>query len=59
MPKVIIKDNESFDEGVKRFKRLVNKSNVLLDYRKHDFYVKPGLKRRLKREQARHNKRKF
>lgn len=59
MPKVIIRENETFEDGVKRFKRLVNKSNILADYRKHNFYVKPGLKRRLKDELARRNKRKY
>lgn len=59
MPKVVLKEKEEFDELFKRFKRTVNKSGVLNDCKKHDYYVKPGLKKRLKKEEARHPKRKF
>lgn len=58
MPKVSIRENEDFDELVRRFKRSVNKSGVIADFRKHDYYIKPGLRRRLKDEQSR-RKRKF
>ncbi len=52
MPKTIVRDNETLDDAMKRFKRQVNKANVIADYRKHDFFLKKGLKRKLKSEEA-------
>lgn len=53
LPKTIVKDNESLDRARKRFKRQVNKAGTIADYRKHDFFLKKGLKRKLKSENAR------
>ena len=53
VPKIIVKDNESVDSARKRFKRQVNKAGTIADYRKHDFFLKKGLKRKLKSENAR------
>ena len=53
MPKTIVRENESLDEALRRFKRQVNKSGVLLEARKRKFYLKPGLKRKMKSEMAR------
>lgn len=53
MPKTIVKENESLDDALKRFKRQVNKASIIADYRKHDFFLKKGLKRKLKSENAR------
>ena len=44
---------ETLDEALRRFKRQVNKSGVLLETRKREFYLKKGLKRKLKSEMAR------
>ncbi|MDD2398298.1 MAG: 30S ribosomal protein S21 [Bacilli bacterium] len=57
MPKTIVRDNESLDEALRRFKRQVNKAGTLTEARKREFYVKPGLKRKLKSEQARRKSR--
>ena len=48
MPKTIVRDNESLDEALTSFKRQVNKLATLTEARKREFYVKPGLKRKLK-----------
>ncbi|MEG0034333.1 MAG: 30S ribosomal protein S21 [Bacilli bacterium] len=53
MPKVVVRDNETLDEALRRFKRTVNKSCVLEEARKRDFYLKKSLKRKMKSELAR------
>ncbi|MCH5171673.1 MAG: 30S ribosomal protein S21 [Erysipelotrichales bacterium] len=53
MPKTIVRDNESLDDALRRFKRQVNKAGTLAEARKREYYLKPGIKRKLKSEQAR------
>lgn len=53
MPKTLVRENETLDEALRRFKRSVNKSGVLLETRKREFYLKKGLKRKMKSEMAR------
>lgn len=53
MPKIVVKEGETLDIALKRFKRQVNKANTIQDYKKHDFFLKKGLKRKLKSENAR------
>jgi small subunit ribosomal protein S21 len=52
MPKTTVKDNESLDDAMRRFKRQVNKAGTIADYRKHDFFLKKGLKRKVKSDEA-------
>ena len=53
MPKIVIREGESIDDAFRRFKRNVNKSGVLADYKRHEVYLKKGLKRKMKAQQAR------
>jgi small subunit ribosomal protein S21 len=53
MPRIILKDNESLDEALRRFKRSVSRNGTLAEARKREYYVKPGVKRKLKQEAAR------
>ena len=53
MSKVVIRDGETLDDALRRFKRQVNKAGTLTEARKREFYLKPGIKRKLKSEQAR------
>ena len=53
MPKTTVRENESLDEALRRFKRQVNKAGTLAEARKHEAYLQPGLRRKLKSEQAR------
>lgn len=53
MPKTVVRENETFDEALRRFKRQVNKAGTLAEARKREFYLKPGLKRKMKSEMAR------
>ncbi len=55
MSEVRVKDNESLDSALRRFKRQCAKSGVMSEIRKH--YEKPSVKRKKKSEAAR--KRKF
>lgn len=46
------KPDETFDSMLRRFKKSVVKSEVLKDLRKHEYYVSPSEKRRLKSAEA-------
>ena len=46
MPKIIVRDNESLDEALRRFKRQVNKAGTIQECRKREFYLKKNLKRK-------------
>lgn len=59
MSKVSIRDNESLDDALRRFKRQVSKAGTLAEARKREFYLKPGIKRKLKSEQARRNNKSY
>ena len=49
---------ETVDSVLKRFKKEVLKSEVLKDLRKHEYYVAPSEKRRLKSAEAQKRARK-
>ena len=53
MPRVVVKENENLDDALRRFKRQVSRSGTLAEARKREYYVKPGVKRKLKSEAAR------
>jgi small subunit ribosomal protein S21 len=56
--KVTIQDNESIDKVLKRFKKKYEKAGVLKEVRKRGFFVKPSIKKRMKKAKAiRRNKR--
>lgn len=57
MAEIHIKDNESLDNAIKRFKRSCAKSGIISEIRKREHYEKPSVRRKKKSEAAR--KRKF
>lgn len=57
MSEIRIKDNESLDSALRRFKKKCAQSGVLTEVRKREAYEKPSVKRKKKSEAAR--KRKF
>ena len=57
MSEIRLKENESLDSALKRFKRQCAKAGVLAEVRKREHYEKPSVKRKKKSEAAR--KRKF
>ncbi|MGM9636945.1 MAG: 30S ribosomal protein S21 [Eubacteriales bacterium] len=57
MAEVRVKENESLDSALRRFKRQCQRSGVLTELKKREQYDKPSVKRKKKSEAAR--KRKF
>ena len=57
MAEVKLKENESLDSALRRFKRQCSKAGVIAEVRKREAYEKPSVRRRKKSEAAR--KRKF
>ena len=57
MAEIRVKDNESLDSALRRFKRSCANAGVLSEVRKREHYEKPSVKRKKKSEAAR--KRKF
>ena len=57
MAEIRIKDNESLDSALRRFKKQCARSGVIAEVRKREAYEKPSVKRKKKSEAAR--KRKF
>ena len=52
MIKVVIQDGESVDKALKRFKKKYEKSGLLKEFRRRQFYVKPSVERKMLRERA-------
>lgn len=52
MAYVRLRDNESFNSLVRRFKRKVQQQAVIKEIKKHSVYIKPGERRRLEKEQS-------
>lgn len=46
MPIIKIRDNESFDVSMRRFKRSCEKAGILAEVRKREFYEKPTTRRK-------------
>ena len=57
MAEVKVKEGESLDSALRRFKRQCARSGILTELRKREHYEKPSVKRKKKSEAAR--KRKF
>lgn len=57
MPKTVVRDKESIEEALRRFKRDVSKSGTLAEARKREFYVKPSVDKKNRQRQARSKKR--
>lgn len=53
---VRVKENESLDSALRRFKRQCAKSGVLAEVRKREHYEKPSVRRKKKSEAARKRK---
>lgn len=50
---VKVRNNEDIDRALKRFRRQVNRSRVLQEYRQNMAYMKPSEEKRLKKKKAR------
>ena len=56
MSEIRIKENETLDSALRRFKRQCAKSGVMAEVRKREHYEKPSVKRKKKSEAARKRK---
>jgi small subunit ribosomal protein S21 len=43
---VKVKDNESIDRAINRFKKLITRSRVLMEYKERQQFIKPSEQRR-------------
>jgi small subunit ribosomal protein S21 len=48
MAKTVVRDTESIEDALKRFKRDVSKAGNLAEARKREFYIKPSVDRKMK-----------
>ncbi len=53
MPGVKLRDGESFDGALKRFKRLCERAGILSEIKQHQFYEKPSEIKKRKKIEAR------
>lgn len=53
---VIVRENESLDSAIRRFKRQCTKDGIIGDIKKREAYEKPSVKRKKKEEAARKRK---
>ena len=59
MSEIRVKENETLERALRRFKPTCAKERVIREVNKREHYVSPSLKRKQKSEAARKNKRKF
>ncbi len=57
MPGVIVKENESFESALRRFKKTCEKAGILSDIRKHQHFEKPSDRRKRKLNAAKRKNR--
>lgn len=55
---VKVRENESFEKAMRRFRRKVEREGIRKDIKKNSFYLKPGEKKRLKQRLAEKRRRK-
>lgn len=49
MPGIRLRDNESYESALRRFKKQCEKAGTLTDLKKKEFFEKPSLARKKKR----------
>lgn len=55
MPYVRVKESDSFENALKRFKKQCEKEGILSEVKKREHYEKPSIKRKIKSMTARKN----
>lgn len=53
MPRTVVRENETIEEALKRFKREVSRNGVLAEARKREHYLKPSDVKKMKKRAAR------
>ena len=59
LAQVIVRENESLESALKRFKRSCARDGVMSELRKREHYEKPSVRRKKKSEAARKKARKY
>ena len=52
MAMIIVKDGERIDSALRRFRKAVDKSGVVADLRKGEYFEKPSIKKKRKKASA-------
>lgn len=52
MPGIRVREGESFEQALRRFKKQCEKAGILSELRKREYYEKPSMKMKKKRAQA-------
>jgi small subunit ribosomal protein S21 len=50
MSKTVVREKETLEDALRRFKRDVSKSGTLAEARKREYYVKPSVDRKMKQK---------
>jgi small subunit ribosomal protein S21 len=58
LAEIQLRDGESVESALKRFKRKVLQEDIIKEIKRHTFYLKPGERKRLKSKLARKRSRK-
>ena len=58
MAEVRLQEGEPFENALRRFKRKVQQDDIVKEFKRHSYYLKPGEKRRVKQALARKRHRK-
>ena len=58
MAEVNLRDGETVESALRRFKRKVLEEEIIKEIKRHAFYLKPGEKKRIKSKLARKRNRK-
>ena len=53
MPEVRVRENESIESALKRFKKKIQKAGILSEIKRRERYEKPSVKKKRKSEAAR------
>ena len=53
MPKIVVREKESIEDALRRFKRNCAKAGIQQEIRKREHYEKPSVRRKKKSEAAR------
>ena len=56
---VLVSEDESLENALRRFRRKVQQEGIMRDYKRSSVYMKPGDKRRMKEHRARKRMRRY
>ena len=52
MAEIQVKDGETVEKALRRFKKKVESAGILKDVRRHEFYLKPSIRKKEKQRSA-------